>query len=389
MIVEKPRHPSEIRRGRDKFGIAPGYLPDRAYRDAHLDVVKDLGARWVRVDFNWSQIEPAVQGTFDWALTDALVASCVARGLKILGTLFLRVPAWARSNAGSSITMPTNPLDLGKFAVACQARYPFIHHWEIGNEINLAANMSVPNLVAYGSPASASPTGRAYAKLLRGAVPQMKVQDPSCTIVSAGLAPTDTAGGSMNEVEFLHGFYWEQGANYCDAIGAHPYSQPLRGGELYNLDTINGLQTWSAWGRMHGYSVGAGVPAGAAAPIGTTVVERNAKGQATGDLSTLSTIRQVMTVHGDAGKKVWITEFGAHTGLVANGGVTQAEQVEQVKRAYAMAQSLDWVGPVFWFSAKDLAADGAMANSWGLMDFNGNQKAAYATYKALAQAAAA
>jgi hypothetical protein len=385
--VARPRNPHDLGgvRGREKFGIAPGYLPGQAYQAAHMDIVQAVGARWIRLDLNWALCEPTTKGTFDWSVTDAMIANASTRGLRVLFVVQISVPSWARGGAGTSVTLPTNPFDFSDFVNAAQARYSWIKHWEIGNEINLANGMAVPNVAAYGSPASTATTGKAYAYLMRAIYPRLKKQDPDCVILSSGLAGTDTTGGAVNDVEFYLDFYDNAGQSYFDVMAAHPYTQPLRPGELYTTDSTTAYQTWSAFGRVYGYPPGDGVLTGEANAKGNTGRQRLSKGGVPAD-APLSSLRQVMTSYGDAHKKVWITEIGSHTGT---GGVTQAEQVEHVKRAYALAQAYEWIGPVFWYSAKDLGSDGAIANSWGLVTSTGTNKTAYATYQNLALGAVA
>lgn len=387
ITVRQPRHPAETSRGHDKFGISPGYLVGQSFQAAHLDVVQQVGARWVRVDFDWNAIEPTTQGTFTWTNTDTLMNACRDRGLKVLGVILIHTPTWARTG-GTTATLPTDPFNLATFIVACQARFPWIKHWEIGNEMNIQSNMSVPNVAAYGSPASTFPTGTAYGRLMHAVYPRMKVQDPDCTIIACGMAAADTDATNNSDLEFYHQFYTEHGGGYCDAIGAHAYNTTQRPGEVYSLNSVSTFQNWTPWARISGYAAGgAGAQAGATNPVGPAVYNRTTKG-GTPAANMFTSLRQVMTIHGDAHKKVWFTEVGASVST-GGSGVTQAEQVEDVKRAFAFAQSYEWCGPLFWYSAKDLGTDLTVyENGFGLVAFAGANKSAYATYQGLAAAAA-
>src|SRR5690349_17090459 len=76
---------------------APQELGVNAHQsaDVGMDVAKAAKVKWVRLDFNWLQIEPS-SGTYDWTLFDSLVASANAHGLQILAVLAY-TPAWASS----------------------------------------------------------------------------------------------------------------------------------------------------------------------------------------------------------------------------------------------------------------------------------------------------
>ena len=51
-----------------------------------LDEMVAVGAQWVRLDFNWSAIEPA-KGSFSWSNTDRVLDAVTARGLKVVAIL--------------------------------------------------------------------------------------------------------------------------------------------------------------------------------------------------------------------------------------------------------------------------------------------------------------
>src|SRR5262245_19644923 len=61
--------------------------------DDVLDLHKELGAEWIRIDFNWDIAEPSA-GKYDWAPFDALLDASKARGLKVFATIGY-TPAWA------------------------------------------------------------------------------------------------------------------------------------------------------------------------------------------------------------------------------------------------------------------------------------------------------
>jgi len=58
-----------------------------------LDLAKDLGGAWIRIDLNWDIAEPA-QGQWNWQPFDAVIDAARARGLQVYATLGY-TPAWA------------------------------------------------------------------------------------------------------------------------------------------------------------------------------------------------------------------------------------------------------------------------------------------------------
>ena len=119
------------------LGVAPppahGADPDLPYGiNAHLpsaavlDLVRDAGISWIRVDFNWFMMEPE-RGVYDWSTTDAVVSDARSRGLNIFATLAY-VPGWA-----------TNiPADWYQFVFDTVSRYKdSVRHWGMWNEPNL------------------------------------------------------------------------------------------------------------------------------------------------------------------------------------------------------------------------------------------------------------
>ncbi|HYN88737.1 MAG TPA: hypothetical protein VER55_09410, partial [Ardenticatenaceae bacterium] len=68
---------------------------------------------------------------------------------------------------------------------------------------------------------------------------------------------------------------------------------------------------------------------------------------------TMEGYRNVMVANGDAGKKIWVTEFGWAVSSNPNPGYeyardnTHEEQARWIVQAYQMAKSWGWVGGMF------------------------------------------
>jgi len=100
-----------------------------------LDLVRDAGIAWIRVDFNWNLMEPD-RGAYDWSVTDQVVSDARARGINIFATLAY-TPGWA--NGGQYINVPAiDSTDWYQFVFDTVSRYKDdIKHWGMWNEPNV------------------------------------------------------------------------------------------------------------------------------------------------------------------------------------------------------------------------------------------------------------
>lgn len=292
---------------------------------------RQLGAGWLRVDLNWSVVQAAGPDSFDWTSLDRILVLADRAGMKLLPVAG-SAPDWLDGGRGPST--PEAFAAYADFLSAAVHRYsPRIRAWEIWNE---------PNLSSFWPPA---PDQTAYAQLLRAAHAAIKAADPTALVLFGGLSPVpdippeeSQARRLVPAVRFLADVYAAGGAGTFDALSFHPYTWP----EL--PDSPN---PWSGWTIMAG------------------------------------PIRDLMTAHGDAGKKVWITEFGAPTNP---GGVTEATQAEILRRGVERARATPWAGPVLWYSYRDLGTDPEDSEDWyGLVRHTRDPKPAYPVFRDLAK----
>jgi len=107
-----------------------------------LDLEVDLGAKWIRIDFNWDIAEPA-EGQWNWAPFDAVIDGAKARGLYVYATLAY-TPAWAstgdRRGDGSNNDVP-DATKYRAFVTAVAARY--------GASIDMYGTWNEPNLADF------------------------------------------------------------------------------------------------------------------------------------------------------------------------------------------------------------------------------------------------
>lgn len=343
--------PAVVGANSKEFGIAFGdtlrWQPQKTL-DSQLRDVSSIGFKWIRIDIDWSEVQPDNKATFKWADYDRVTESARAHNLHVLATIAY-APKWARQAEckSDSKCAPADLQQYADFAKATAAHYSLkgVNKWEIWNEPNIAFWKPAPNV------------GR-YTAMLKLAYASIKSADPSAGVISAGLAPAvDGLNGDISPRTFLKGMYANGAKSSFDALGYHPYSYPA---------PPNAQYSWSGWAQM-------------------------------GDLTT--SLRSIMVANGDSYKRIWMTEFGAATNgpgptptsvtypdyLTAN-HVDEQLQSQMVQEAYAATASYNWAGPLFWYSYKDLSSDTAdKENFFGLLRADGSKKPAYDIFKKLLQ----
>lgn len=107
-------------------------------RENLYNSVAEAGLGWVRVDFNWTDIQPKSASDFDWNTADKVVDYAKKNNLKIFATLAY-TPPWARSEGcGEKACPPASKESWRQFVSAVVDRYKSdIHHWGMWNEPNL------------------------------------------------------------------------------------------------------------------------------------------------------------------------------------------------------------------------------------------------------------
>lgn len=309
-----------------------------------LDDIVSLGLGWLRVDFDWSSIQPQNAELFNWTAIDRLVTEAHKRNIKVLPILTY-TPMWARSKKcpHTDKCEPNDPRQFAAFAKASAERYTpkGVEFWEIWNE---------PNMGFFWSPA-ASP--EYYVQVLKAAYTEIHSVNPNATVISGGLGSISTKNGNIAPRDFLERMYIAQGKSYFDGVGVHPYSFPA---------SPTNYKSWSLWSQMN---------------------------------ETEWSLRSIMIDNGDSAKKLWPTEFGAPTngpGNVAESNeysfwrspdhVTEAYQALIFQEAIAETRENDWDGPLFFYSYKDRGIDtSTVENFFGLLRFDGSKKPAYTTLK--------
>jgi polysaccharide biosynthesis protein PslG len=293
-----------------------------------LDAARTAGMWSVRVDVDWSRVEP-VQGRRDWTDVDRVMRAVVARGMCPLG-LVTYAPAWAADPAlhptGTHFA-PTDPRLFAGFAAAAARRYrDEVRVWEVWNE---------PNTVQFFQP---RPDPAAYGRLLAATHGAVKAVDAHITVVSGGLAPAEDDGGDIAPTTFLAGLYAGGFNAFFDAFAIHPYSYPA-------LPNAPGTEAWNTALRV-------------------------------------AIMHEEMVAGGDAGKQIWITECGAPTGTAAV-AVSEDVQAQTLDIVLGYAKKTPWIGPAFVYSIRDGGSDAADAEqNFGVLRRDFSPKPAYAVVSA-------
>ncbi|MFI7587856.1 cellulase family glycosylhydrolase [Spongisporangium articulatum] len=319
------------------LGIAAGsvlaYASD-AQREKYLQAAEDVGASWLRVDIAWTTVQLGGQNSYDWAPYDRLVSAAKKHDLKILGTIAY-APTWAQSSscAGNGMCKPRSASEYGTFAGAVAKHFApqGVHAWEIWNE---------PNVPQFFQPA---PDPAFYTSMLKSAYKSIKAADPKSIVITAGTAPAATAGGMYSPLDFVKAMYAAGAEGNFDVIGTHPYCYEGKS------ECPEKTMTWSAWSQMS---------------------------------RTGTNLRSVMAAHGDSGKSVWATEYGAPTG--GSGAPSEAQQAEMITDGLKLFGEYSWSGPLFVYSLQDRGTNAGDREDWfGILRADGSRKPAFAQIRDL------
>jgi hypothetical protein len=282
---------------------------DAATLGREFDLMAEMGMTWVRMDVDWSVVE-AQQSRLDWTTTDAIVDLAAARGMKVLGVIAFS-PAWSRaSGTGAEPTTdqyarPDQLTSYANFARVVAERYTprGVHSWEIWNE---------PNTAKFWPP---QPDANEYGNLFRAAADAIRGVDPGATLLIGGLGPQfEVPGREVAPADYLERLYDSGAAQLADGVAAHPYTFPALPMDD-NQRTVGGFK----------------------------------------DLPALHT---VMERHGDGGKKIWITEFGAPTGTHPT-AMSEDAQAAALQQARDQVSHWDWAGPLIYYELVDGGTDPA------------------------------
>lgn len=275
------------------------FEPDRANVTRTLEMARDLGAHFVRIQMPWEDIEIAGKGDFEdrrngqdvhsaWDKYDFIVAEASRLGLELIARLD-RPPHWARQQAAASPEFqaglavnadstgpPDNYADYADFVGTVVARYRGrVRFFQLWNEPNLAYEWNWR-----------TPAPEDFVRLLRAGYSAAKAANPDAAVLFPSLAPTDGKDprAPMTELEYLDRVYVAGGGQYFDIMSAQAYGlgQPPDEHRYVKLN-------WRPSRPLERLD----------RPLDTRA-----------DVSRVVLLREVMERNGDARKAVWISEFG-------------------------------------------------------------------------------
>ena len=294
-----------------------------AQRTAVLDSLAAAHVEWIRVDLGWSSFEEHGKGQISqWyaGMVDSVVDQAQARGIKVLGTLWL-TPAWANGGQGTRVP-PSNPADYADFARWAASRYQGrVSAWEVWNEPNQDTFWIGSDPVR-------------YAALVKAAYPAFKAGDPRALVLAGSVAENDTT--------WLERMYAAGAGGSFDVLSTHPYQGPADAPPELPDDG-------NKWVLDH---VGA--------------------------------VHRLMVAHGDEAKPIWGTEYGWSTHANGPStpnwekGVTEAQQADYLTRSLAFFGSKHpYVTNVFWYEERNEGTSSAHIDNYGLLRHDLSPKPAY------------
>ncbi len=291
-----------------------------------LQRAKAMNVGWIKMQADWAFLQP--NNPDEYEQTFRLFAGHVQQaknlGFRVLISV-AKAPAWARNVDRTDSGPPDDPQALATFLrlMIAQVKPENIDAYEIWNE---------PNLIREWHGALPF-NGAGYMQLFVPAHAAIRQLDPEAVIVTAGLAPTGTLDGSVDDRDYLRQMYAAGLAQYTDVVlGIHPYS----------------------WGNPPDFV------------CCNTIPERGWDDDPHFFFAdTLREYRDIMLQNGH-GIQMWATEFGWSTweGYPTAppelwvGYNTAQDQLNYTVRAFEIAQASEYIGLMFlWnfnFGGSDL-----------------------------------
>ncbi|KVE30985.1 hypothetical protein [Burkholderia sp. TSV86] len=370
-----------------------------------------MNVRWVRIHINWANIQlaktwiipgdlnPGPTSGLYWGVTDAVVRAARNNGLRILGVI-TSTPKWAVGaqcpssyRSGMYTLCAPDPTSYTNFAKAAARHYGNdsyggrIDAWEIWNEPNCGPDFIPHDPVI-------------YTQILKSVYPAIKQVNPSAYVYAGGSSscitapnngtgalPANGVAGLVNSTnpqypapvqweprDWLAVMYANGAHGYFDALAHHPHCHSddwQAPGNQCPSTTLNSQYPdySNAFNIMwHTFSS----PSYAwPSPTGKTFASY-----------TGTSLRDLMSANGDAGKSIAITEFGAPT-TASDGAtnftgqlggnpqqytnanfqtmappyLTQANQAREYRElmAWISNQPYGQYGPVYAYSHSDMA----------------------------------
>lgn len=190
----------------DGFGVQ---LKGNTDSVENLDLIKDLGLKWVRRGFIWEAIEKE-KGVYDFSKYDRLMADCKARGFKVVGAI-----AFSNRLYGGHAKDEPGRTGYAKFAAALAEHFKdYDIVWEIWNEPNTMTFWG-----KHGKKGNTPEYAAEYYGLVKATVPEMKKANPKCRVVAGSVSNMWTESYKWMDAIFEMGVL----KTGIDGWSVHPY----------------------------------------------------------------------------------------------------------------------------------------------------------------------
>jgi len=356
----------------------PGLSPDF---NRNFDLLEASGARYVRVFFEWNDIEASGPGSFYWEYMDALAMAAHEHNLALVPSL-VYAPAWAvapqnRANEAPYSFPPVDQADYNRFVEAAVRRYMSdgelareqgwkdgygATSFEIGNEYNISRVIKEDGSLFF---AGWMGDINDYVDLLKTGHDAVKSSCSACMVLNG--APGD---GMMNEYSKrrdptgVRQYLWQGVEDLYEAIQQRHPGDPNAADRYFDVLNIHTYEwfMFTAQGqfpdryRSYGY------------PDPMWYRDR------------LGNVVEVMARYGDADKDIWLTETtypssddnDPYAGFLGEEG-----QAEALIMIYSESAAFPQVKKVFWWHSNDLVV------SVGLIRKDMTTKPSYDAYREL------
>lgn len=297
--------------------------------------MKDLGVKYLRMDFLWEDFKPVRGGAITFAEYDNFVNMTQKYGLQIIACIW-HVPQWLRPTNGNMFTIPTGEeynafvTDYGNLVYAIVSHFKNqIKYFEIWNEPNNNVFWNDTEGTVVGSYIYGNATAK-YVQLLKEAYTQAKSANPQCEIISGGLAE--------NDYIYFNEMYSDGAKGYFDYLGLHPYFW---------------RNNWD--------------------PTFT-----NTNDPAFDYLPKIQNIRDIMVNNGDSSKSIFITELGLGGNECSN-ETLQAQRLTQTIKI--IMENYPYVPAIMWYQLRDKVPNPLTDPNYGLITYDFTPRLMFKAYQ--------
>jgi len=195
----------------NSFGVQ---LKENNMSPENLDQIRDLGAKWVRRGFIWTNVEKTA-GEYDFSRYDELVKNAHERGMNVLAGLAL-----GNNKLYGSVIEDKGREAYARYAAAAAAHFKGQNVlFEIWNEPNVRTFWGSQD-TNKDHKHNSEPFAEDYTKLVQATVKEMKQADPNCIVFGGSVSGLWSASFSWMDMCFEKGIL----KSGIDAWSVHPYS---------------------------------------------------------------------------------------------------------------------------------------------------------------------